>query len=124
MLTEQSVVWTQIGAYELARDDPAAAADAYREAVALANRAGSLEGEADSAVSYGRAVLAACAVPEQAGRPGALGKLPNDAIETHRALLDRIRRAGGAHLVSAEAALEANLAALLRLAPARAEAAR
>ena len=124
MLTEQSVVWSQIGAYELARDDAAAAADAYRVAVALANEAGSLEGEAESAVSYGRAVLAAYAGPEQAGRPGAPGKMLADAVATHLALLERIRRAGGAHSVSAEAALEANLSALLRVAPARAEVAR
>ena len=111
VLCEQGVVWTQVGEYELARGNAAGAAEAYRRAVSFERLAESLEGEAASAVSLGRAVL------RWAHEGAEAASAVREAVNVHREVLARVRRGagqeGGAYLVPLEAALDANLMALL-----------
>jgi len=109
-LVEQAVALTQIGAYEMALGSPQAAVEAYRKAAELEARAGDLTGEATAAVSFGRAVLWLARAD-----PGAQGlqKALEEALSTHRALLGAMRAETDFYLVPQQAALDANLAALL-----------
>ncbi len=107
LLTEQAVVWSQVGGYLVAAHDMSGAQAAYRRAADLEARAGNLEGEAAATVAFGRVVLTA---------PGRLPPPQRaDLIARHRRLLEALRRADSAHLLEAEAALRTNLAALLDL---------
>ncbi len=112
LLTEQAVVLTQIGSYRLRVGDLAGAGDAYARAVQTEQRVGSVDGEASAAASLGRVAL-------QEARSGTLAAdALTQAIETQRTALAKVRQAAAARLVPDEAALTANLAALLELRPA------
>ena len=112
VLIERAVVWSQIGAYHLAGGRDAWAVAAYRQALECEAEAASLEGEAAATVSLGRAVLC---MADQPSPPGAVDGLLKETIETHRELLQRIRRQEAEHLAPLEAALHVNLTALLDL---------
>ncbi len=112
LLTEEAVVLTQIGSYRLRVGDLAGAADAYARAVQTEQRVGSVDGEAAAAASLGRVTL-------RQARMDALGAGElAQVIQTQRTALDKVRRAAAARLAPDEAALTANLAALLELKPA------
>ncbi len=106
LLTEQAIVWSQIGSYRAAAGEATGAARAYREACRREARAGNLKGEAANALSFGRMVLRI----EPAAADAALQK---EAVRAHRPLLERLRGRETEHLVETRAALEANLSALL-----------
>ncbi|MHC4479705.1 MAG: hypothetical protein ACYS1C_01850, partial [Planctomycetota bacterium] len=109
VLTERAVVWTQIGAYEAARGDLAAGADAYRRAFELEGRVGNLEGEAAAAVSLGRVVLR---MTGQGAAPEA-ANLIAESLQAQRVTLAQIKQQDAEHLLPLEAALEANTSALM-----------
>jgi len=111
LLTEQAVVLTQVGAYRVELGDLAGAAEAYGRAAEMERRAGNLDGEASAVTSLGRVVL------RQAREGGPTASALDHVIELHRAVLERVRAAGAARLATDEAALTANLAALLELRP-------
>jgi len=104
LLTEQAVVWTQIGEHEAARGDDAAAAQAFGRACELDQQAGNVEGAVASALSFGRAALRA---------PDELTEARSAAVELHRTLLERPAGTGDGLSPAHEAALRANLSALL-----------
>jgi len=112
LLTEQAVVWTQIGEYRVTLGELTEAAQAYRRAVELEGRADNLPGEAQAAASLGRVAL------QLAGRedtPPGLSELVAFAVRTHEDLLRRLERQDADYLVPALAELQANLSLLREL---------
>ena len=112
LLTEQAVVLTQIGSYRVQLGDLAGAASAFGRAVETERRVGSVDGEAGAAESLGRVTL------QEAQRGALTAQELGRVIEVHRTALGKVRQAAAARLAPDEAALTANLAALLELKPA------
>jgi len=118
LITEQAVTWSQIGDYQARRGRLVDSTQAYGRAVELERRAGNLQGEATDAISLGRALIQAA---QRDGAEGVSAAMLREALRMHRTLIEQVRKSEEEPLVEEEAALKANLTALLEMTPAKDE---